>query len=184
MGPGWSQSILCPVVPPWVQRGHQERSRQGQRTSCTEHAERVVSVKHEQVEGRVAGVTLIKYLSLGSLQNGLGRASLAVQWLSLHLSIQRVWVLSLFGEQRSHMPHSQKTKTCHRSNIVTNWIKTFKKWPTSNKNLEENKMFLLLICLHWNDGSHFTDLLGFSQFWWRNSYGFTFLLIYQLPIVA
>ena len=38
------------MVPPWVQRAHRERNRQGQRTSCIEHAERAVSLKHEQVE--------------------------------------------------------------------------------------------------------------------------------------
>ena len=40
---------------------------------------------------------------------GLG-TSLAVQWLRLHLPMQGVRVLSLVGELRSHMPHSQNTK--------------------------------------------------------------------------
>ena len=42
-------------------------------------------------------------------------------------------VRSLVGKLRSHMPHGQKTKTQNRSNIVTNSIKTFKKWSTSKK---------------------------------------------------
>ena len=98
MGPGWSQSSLCPLVPPWVQRGHRERSRQDREPNAEKMLEGLGSLKHEQVEGEVGGVTLIKSLSLGSLQNGGGRASLAVQWLSLHPSIQRAWVPSLVGE--------------------------------------------------------------------------------------
>ena len=34
-----------------------------------------------------------------------------VQWLRFRLLIQRVWVQSLVGELRSHMPHGQKTET-------------------------------------------------------------------------
>ena len=37
--------------------------------------------------------------------------SLAVQWLRLCLLTQGMWVQSLVGEVRSHMPHSQNTKT-------------------------------------------------------------------------
>ena len=37
--------------------------------------------------------------------------SLAVQWLRLHLPMQRVWVRSLIRELRSHMLRGQKTKT-------------------------------------------------------------------------
>ena len=44
-----------------------------------------------------------KYIYLGT--------SLAVQWLRLPLPMQGVWVWSLVGELRSHMPHGQKTKT-------------------------------------------------------------------------
>ena len=36
--------------------------------------------------------------------------SLAVQWLRLHLPMQRMQVQSLVRELRSHMPHSQKLK--------------------------------------------------------------------------
>ena len=34
--------------------------------------------------------------------------SLAVQWLRVHLPMQRVQVQSLVGELRSHMSHGQK----------------------------------------------------------------------------
>ena len=44
---------------------------------------------------------------------------------SSSLSRQQMQVQSLVGERRSHMPHGQKVKTSHRSNIVTNSIKTF-----------------------------------------------------------
>ena len=37
--------------------------------------------------------------------------SLVVQWLRLHLPMQGVWVWSLVGELRSHMPHGRETKT-------------------------------------------------------------------------
>ena len=37
--------------------------------------------------------------------------SLAVQWLRLRLPLQEVWVQSLAGELRSHMPRGQKFKT-------------------------------------------------------------------------
>ena len=37
--------------------------------------------------------------------------SLVVQWLRLHHSIRGMWVQSLAGTLRSHMPQGQKTKT-------------------------------------------------------------------------
>ena len=45
------------------------------------------------------------------IQNTFTGTSLAVQWLGLRLPMQGVWVRSLVGEIRSHMPHGQKTKT-------------------------------------------------------------------------
>ena len=56
--------------------------------------------------------------------------SLETQWLRFLLSMQGVWVWSLVGEQRPHMPHGQKPKTQNRSNTVRNLIKTWKKWST------------------------------------------------------
>ena len=56
------------------------------------------------------------------------RTSLAVQWLRLRLPVWQVWVQSRVGELRSHMPHSQKTKTKNRKNVVTNSIKALKYW--------------------------------------------------------
>ena len=43
------------------------------------------------------------------------RTSLVVQWLKLHVPMQGVWVWSLMGELRSHMPSSQNNKTWDRS---------------------------------------------------------------------
>ena len=40
--------------------------------------------------------------------------------------MQGVWVWSLLGVLRSHMPYGQEIKTENRSNIVINSIKTFK----------------------------------------------------------
>ena len=40
--------------------------------------------------------------------------------------MQGVYVTSLVGAPRAHMPRHQKTKTQNKSNIVTNSIKTFK----------------------------------------------------------
>ena len=48
-------------------------------------------------------------------------------------SNERAWVRSLVGELQSHMPGSLKTKAKNRSNIVTNLIKTLKKWSTLKK---------------------------------------------------
>ena len=51
--------------------------------------------------------------------------SLVIQWLGLHFPGQGIQV----EERRSHIAHSQKTKTLKkpRSNSVTNLVKTFKK---------------------------------------------------------
>ena len=51
---------------------------------------------------------------------------MVAQWLRLHLPMQAVNVRSLVEELRSFMPCSQKPKTCNRSNIVANPIKTLK----------------------------------------------------------
>ena len=50
-------------------------------------------------------------------------------------SNERAWVRSLVGELQSHMPGSLKTKAKNRSNIVTNLIKTLKKWSTLKKKI-------------------------------------------------
>ena len=48
--------------------------------------------------------------------------------------MQGVWVRSLVGELRSHMPKGQKTKNIKsRSNIVTNAIKPLKMVQFKNK---------------------------------------------------
>ena len=41
----------------------------------------------------------------------LDGTSLVAQWLRLCLPVQEVYVRSLFGELRPHMPRGQKTKT-------------------------------------------------------------------------
>ena len=51
---------------------------------------------------------------------------LGVQCLRLCLLIQGVWVQSLVGELRSHMPLGQNTKTWNRSNIVIKSMKSLK----------------------------------------------------------
>ena len=58
---------------------------------------------------------------------------LVVQWLKLCLPTQWVYVQSLVRALRSHMPCGQTTKTWNRSNVVTNSIKTFKKWSSWKK---------------------------------------------------
>ena len=50
--------------------------------------------------------------------------------LTFCLPMQGVWGQSRVRELRPHMPHGQKSKTQNRSNIVTDSIKTFKKWST------------------------------------------------------
>ena len=41
-------------------------------------------------------------------ENACQGTFLMIEWLRLHLPMQRVWVQSLFGEVRSHMPWGQK----------------------------------------------------------------------------
>ena len=53
------------------------------------------------------------------------------------LPIQGTWVRSLVQELRSHMPHSQKTETENRSNVVTNSIKTLKLVHIKKENLNK-----------------------------------------------
>ena len=75
------------------------------------------------------GEASIEYIwncwSFSTLKYNLG-TFLVVQRLRLCLPMQGVWVWSLVGELSSPIPHSQKTKTWNRSNIVTNSIKTLK----------------------------------------------------------
>ena len=69
--------------------------------------------------------------------------SLDVQWLNFCLPKDRfdLGSGSIPGEAyglRSHMPHSQKSKTYNRRTIVTNSIKTLK-WSTSKKRKKTKK---------------------------------------------
>ena len=59
------------------------------------------------LKGKDAGVTLV----VRWLKGKDAGVSLVVRWLGLSLTMQGVHVQSLVGELRSHMPHSQKTKT-------------------------------------------------------------------------
>ena len=67
--------------------------------------------------------------------------SLVVKWLRLRLPMQRVWVWSLAGHLRSHMPCGPKMKTLNRSNIVKSSIKTLKNGPHFLKNLKKKKKY-------------------------------------------
>ena len=51
--------------------------------------------------------------------------SLMVQWLGLCLPIQKMWIQSLVGDLRSHMPHGRKYKT--EAILLINSVNTFKK---------------------------------------------------------
>ena len=51
---------------------------------------------------------------------------MVVQWLRLHLPMQGVWVPSLVGELRPHVPHGQKNKTQNKISVATDLIKTLK----------------------------------------------------------
>ena len=62
------------------------------------------------------------------LRRSLWGTSLVVQGLGFCLPMQGVQFPSLVGELRPDMPLGQKTKTANRNNIVTNLIKTFKKY--------------------------------------------------------
>ena len=59
------------------------------------------------------------------LSGGGGRISLAVQWLKL-LLVQGLWFQSLLGEQRSHMPLSQKNQDIKQKQYSNKFNKDFK----------------------------------------------------------
>ena len=65
--------------------------------------------------------------------------SLAAQWLRLCLPLQGLWVQSLFGQQRSHVPRGQKSKTWNRNNTLTDSIKTLKIVHIKNKKNRKKK---------------------------------------------
>ena len=65
-------------------------------------------------------------------------------------SPSNMWVRSLVGEIRSHMPPAQKkAKTLNRSNIVTNLIKTFRvvHIKKEKKRMREVLIWLRLGCI-------------------------------------
>ena len=59
--------------------------------------------------------------------------SLAVQWLRLCLPMQGVWVRSLVGELRSHMPLSQKNQNIKQKQYCNKFNKNFKNGPHQKK---------------------------------------------------
>ena len=66
--------------------------------------------------------------------------SLAVQWLRLCLPVQGVWVQSLVGELRSHMPHSQKYQSIEQKQYCNKFNKDFKNGPhQKKKNLKKKR---------------------------------------------
>ena len=65
--------------------------------------------------------------------------SLAFQWPKLCLPMQEAQVQSLVRGLRSHMPHSQNTKTMRQKQYRDKSNKDFTKWPTS-KNLLKNTL--------------------------------------------
>ena len=73
--------------------------------------------------------------------------SLVVKWLRLRLPMQRVWVWSLAGHLRSHMPCGPKMKTLNRSNIVKSSIKTLKNGPHFLKNLKKKRNIVEVQCV-------------------------------------
>ena len=75
--------------------------------------------------------------------------SLVVQWLRLHLSVQGVWVWSLVGELRPHMPQGQNNQTikqkqyCKKKSIkslimVHIFKNDLKKWETKQNGSFKN----------------------------------------------
>ena len=59
--------------------------------------------------------------------------SLAVQWLRICLPMQGVWVRSLVGELRSHMPHGQKNQNIKQKQYCNKFNKDFKNCPHQKK---------------------------------------------------
>ena len=73
---------------------------------------------------------MIPFGSNNEIQN-IG-TSLVVQWLKLSFPVQEVWVQSLLGELRSHMPCGQKTKT-EQKQYGEKFNKDFKNGPRQKK---------------------------------------------------
>ena len=67
---------------------------------------------------------LNSFLSTFSLRAQPLGTSLATQWLRLYLPMQGVWIWSLVGELRTHMPKKQEQKHKNKSSVVTNIIKS------------------------------------------------------------
>ena len=62
----------------------------------------------------------------GCLKPSTSRNFLSGQWLYLHLSMQGVWVWSLVGELRSHMPHGWKDQKHKQKQYCNRFNKHFK----------------------------------------------------------
>ena len=73
-------------------------------------------------------------------ENACQGTFLMIEWLRLHLPMQRVWVQSLFGKVRSHMPRGQKKNPkqhCKKFN------KDLKNGPLKKKKGRKNGKYLL-----------------------------------------
>ena len=70
---------------------------------------------------------------------------LEVQWLRLHLSMQGVWVQSLVGEQRSHIPHGQRNQNIKQKKYCNKFNKDFKNGPSQKNKLSSPRWIWLLI---------------------------------------
>ena len=76
--------------------------------------------------------------------------------------MQGVWVLFLVSKLRSHMLHSQKTKTWNRSIVITNSIKTLKVVHIKKKKNLKNKNRIIILA------SFFSSVWAP---WWSNTRG-------------
>ena len=119
-----------------------ERERERSLQSCRGHvhvskpapqSERLGRREEHSNETGIEGVGGVRKVVVGALP--------ALQGLRLHLPVHRMQVRSLVAELRPtcHTAPQKETKTKHKSNIVANSIKMFKRVRTKN-------MFKRLLC--------------------------------------
>ena len=70
-------------------------------------------------------------------------ASLEDQWLGLYLIMQGVWVQSMVGELRPHVPFGQNTQNIKQKHHGNKFNKDLKNSPHQKKNLKKIAILLL-----------------------------------------
>ena len=73
-----------------------------------------------------------------------------VQWLRLCLPVQGVWVWSLVGELKSHMPCGQKNQNIKQKQYCNKFSKDFKNGPHQKKKSKKSHKCIILHFWKWD----------------------------------